>query len=191
MSSKFDKFHNILANLPEQLNKFKVDFKNRNDFKDFAFNLSGNLKSWNEVYVTGYFSEGARGEFNKIAEWKKLRLICPKFRLSSERNRSDLQALRKLSKVEPLGKNAGVEIKISNMVHARLFVAFNRILQTEDYSGLLVLGSFDFNKEGIAGERFDAGISTQNPDLVKSAIKLFEEIWNDDSSKPLDEAFPE
>jgi hypothetical protein len=72
MSSEFNKFHNIIANLPQKFNKFKVDFMNRNDFKDFAFKLSNNLFPWNEVYVTGYFSEGMRGEFDKIARWKKL-----------------------------------------------------------------------------------------------------------------------
>jgi hypothetical protein len=39
-------------------------------------------------------------------------------------------------------------------------------------------------------ERYDTEIITENPDLVKSAFKLFKEIWNDSSSVPLDKAFP-
>ena len=46
----------------------------------------------------------------------------------------------------------------------------------------LSIGSFDFNTECIGKERFDAGIKTRHPDLVESATRLFEEIWNEPES---------
>ena len=190
MSSKFNEFRSTLSNLAGKLDLLKADFMDRESFKKFASELNSKLKSWREVCITGYFSEGMRKEFEKIAEWKKLRLICRKLDPKRTGDKKDLDALRKLSTIEPKGEGAGVEIKFSDIVHARLFVAFNRLPQTEDYSGLLILGSFDFNKDGIAGQRLDAGISTKNPDLIKSAIKLFEEMWNDSSSIPLDKAYP-
>jgi len=30
-------------------------------------------------------------------------------------------------------------------------------------------------------ERYDAGIKTSHPDLIESAVKFFEEIWNESS----------
>jgi hypothetical protein len=189
MSSDFNKFLSVLSNLREQFIPFKVDFMDRNNFKDFAMKLSSKLGTWSNVYVTGYFSEGMREEFERLGTWKRLRLICPEFDPKLRRNRRDLQALRKLSQVTPEREGAGVEIKFSNMLHARLFIAFNRQLQSEEVDGLLVMGSFDFNKEGISGERFDAGIYTRSSDLVKSAIKFFEDVWDDSSSIPLDKAF--
>jgi hypothetical protein len=53
------------------------------------------------------------------------------------------------------------------------------------------MGSFDFNTEGMSKERYDAGIKTQNPDLVLSAVELFEQIWDEPESLPLNEKYPE
>ena len=57
-------------------------------------------------------------------------------------------------------------------------------------TGLLVIGSFDFNTEGMSKERYDAGIKTKNPDLVLSATELFMKIWEDSDSVPLKEKYP-
>jgi hypothetical protein len=40
-------------------------------------------------------------------------------------------------------------------------------------------------------ERYDAGIKTTHPDLIQSALKLFEEIWNDTESTPFSEKYPQ
>lgn len=52
--------------------------------------------------------------------------------------------------------------------------------------GLLILGSFDFNTECIGKERHDAGVKTSHPDLVKSAIDFFNQVWTDSGSKTID-----
>ena len=90
------------------------------------------------------------------------------------RDKKNLEALRKLSK-------AGVEVKFNNRIHARLLVAYTKI------SGLLILGSFDFNTECIGKERYDAGIKTGHPDLIKSAIDFFEQVWTDSETQTLDQ----
>jgi hypothetical protein len=171
MSNEFIEFKNVLANLHEQLNLFRVDFMDRQDFKNFSHDLPSKLGTWNEIYITGYFSEAVRKDLEKLAEWKKLKIISIKFNLKNERDRKNLEALKKLSKVKGDGTNNGVEIKVNNMLHARFIVAFNQSISL--LRGVLILGSFDFNTEGIAGVRFDAGVKTQNPDLVRSAVKLF------------------
>jgi hypothetical protein len=87
------------------------------------------------------------------------------------RDRKNLEVLRKLAQ-------AGAEIKFNNRLHARFLVASNPPIK----SGLLLIGSFDFNTECIGKERFDAGIKTRHPDLVESATKLFEQIWDEPES---------
>lgn len=49
--------------------------------------------------------------------------------------------------------------------------------------GYLILGSFDFNREGIGDLRKDAGIITENPELVEAALSYFNDVW--ESSSPL------
>jgi dihydrofolate reductase len=83
---------------------------------------------------------------------------------------------------------AGVEIRVNNRLHERFQVAHHPSIQ--DIGDILVIGSFDFNSDCLSLERYDIEIITENPDLVKSAFKLFREIWNDSSSVPLDKAFP-
>jgi hypothetical protein len=60
----------------------------------------------------------------------------------------------------------------------------------KDVSGILLVGSFDFNTECIGKERYDVGIKTVHPDLIRSARKLFDEIWNEPESVSLDEKYP-
>jgi len=36
-------------------------------------------------------------------------------------------------------------------------------------------------------ERYDAGIKTRHPDLVKSAIELFQQIWDERESMSLED----
>ena len=82
--------------------------------------------------------------------------------------------------LKKLGKS-GVGIKFNPRLHARLLVAY-----TEDYKyGLLIMGSFDFNTECIGLDRYDVGIKTKHPDLLKSTIDFFEKVWNDSESQPL------
>jgi hypothetical protein len=162
----------------------------RDDFKDFADNIVRYTNEWTEVCITGYFSETIRTELAEIGRLSKLKIICPEFPIKTKRDRRNLEVLRKLSNVKPAKSTvaeAGVEIRINNRLHARFLVAYDQRYPKE--GGLLVIGSFDFNTECLGKERYDAGIHTRNPDLVKSAIKLFNEIWDDSSSVTLDKAF--
>jgi DNA repair photolyase len=44
-----------------------------------------------------------------------------------------------------------------------------------------------FNTECMGKERYDAGIKTRHPDLVKSAIELFQQIWDERESMSLED----
>ncbi|MGD8505967.1 MAG: phospholipase D-like domain-containing protein [Candidatus Bathyarchaeota archaeon] len=175
MGEEWEKFRKKIIHLQDDLGPFSVDFLNRDSFRRFCDNLRSRVEAYRNIWITGYFSETIRGELQNIIKGKyNVRLICPEFAIQSERDRRNLQALKKLA-------DAGAEIKFNNRLHARFLVAhsFTR--------GLLIIGSFDFNTECIGKERYDAGIRTGHPDLVKSATELFEQIWNEPESIPVEE----
>lgn len=177
MGEKWEKFREKIADLKSDLASFEVDFLDRDSFKKFCDNLPAELQAYKKIFITGYFSETIREPLQKIIKiWqdRKVRLICPEFPIQSKRDKRNLEVLRKLA-------DAGAEIKFNNRLHARFLVASNPAL-----GGLLLIGSFDFNTECIGKERYDAGIRTRHPDLVESAIKLFEQIWDEPESMPIE-----
>jgi hypothetical protein len=123
------------------------------------------------IDISGYFSEGIVDILSaKIREGCKIRLLSRELNL--KRNPQDRRNLRALKKMQ----DAGIEIRISARNHSRLLLVY-RTEEDTVTRGALVVGSFDFNKECFAHERKDAGIVTKHPDLVKSAVSFFNEIW--------------
>jgi hypothetical protein len=180
----FEELMQRIVNLQSEVNLFKAEFLDRDDFKKFADNLRSNISAWHRIYITGYFSEAGRKSLEGILNISgtNIRLICPYLDVKKTRDRKNLQALKKLA-------GAGAEIKVNERLHARFLVAYNPVSghSSIDYWGLLLIGSFDFNTECLGRERYDAGIKTRNPDLIKSAVKLFEQIWNEPESMPLED----
>ena len=182
----YEEFRKKVQHLQNDVSLFETFFFDKYDFKKFADNLGSNVSDWLNICITGYFSETIRKSLENIMRGRKspthkIRLICPHLDTRQTRDRKNLQALRKLAKV-------GVEIKVNDRLHARFLVAYNEVVEhpSVDYWGMLLIGSFDFNKDCIALERYDAGIKTMNPDMVKSAVELFEQMWNEPESKPLE-----
>ena len=122
------------------------------------------------IDISGYFSGGIVNILcAKAREQCKIRLLSPPLDLRHAQDRRNLSALRRM-------QDDGIEIRINDRNHSRLLV----IYRTEEgtiINGALVIGSFDFNREGLSGERRDAGIITLHPDLVESAVAFFNEIW--------------
>jgi len=181
VETEYDKFRNDIVNLQHYLDKFKVEFLDREGFKSFvdiAFKREASL--YEELAITGYFSETIRSEIEYVVNYYKsrergeVRLISPEFDARGKRDQRNLQALQKMAE-------KGVKIRINDRMHARFLVAYTLSGKMELMGGLLLLGSFDFNTECIGKERYDAGILTKHPDLVLSAIKLFNKIWEEDS----------
>jgi hypothetical protein len=172
------------VNLQSDVSLFEAEFLDRDGFKRFADNLRKNVEAWHRICITGYFSETIRKSLESILKGRphnKVRLICPHLDVKKVRDKKNLQALQKLAR-------AGAEIKLNDRLHARFLVAYNPVAQHTylKYWGLLLIGSFDFNTECIGRERYDAGIKTRHPDLVESAIKLFEQIWDEPESISLE-----
>jgi len=185
MQLAYKKFRQKIIDLQSDLGMFQAEFLDRDEFKKFADNIRSNVNGWNNICITGYFSETIRKSLESIIKGSPIyyvKLICPNLDVKKARDRKNLQALRKLAK-------AGAEIKVNDRLHARFLVAYNPVQKHEfiEYRGLLLIGSFDFNTECIGRERYDAGIKTRHPDLVKSAVDLFEQIWNEPESIPLED----
>jgi len=163
MKLAYENFRQKIVDLQGDLAQLNVEFLDRDDFKKFADNLVSNLGSWNNICITGYFSETIRKSLEILLRRSQynMRLICPYLDPRTARDRKNLQALNKLAK-------AGAEIKINDRLHARFLVAYNPEPHEREfvkYWGLLLIGSFDFNTECIGRERYDAGIKTRHPDL--------------------------
>lgn len=173
-----------MSNLQSDWGKFKVDFLDRDGFRHYANNLRGNFQDYEQICITGYFSETIRKQLEsikKVSPNTVIRLISPELSLKSQRDRKNIQVLKRLSE-------SGINVKLNNRLHARLLIAFSKMHAQElKYSGLMILGSFDFNTDCIGRERYDAGIMTRHPDLLEAAIQLFEGIWSEQESKPIED----
>ena len=180
MKKKWEEFRERIVGLQSDLAHFKVEFLDRHSFKDFVDYISRDIQGYPEVCITGYFSEIIRDSLeNMMKLGQNVRLICQEFPPKlSKRDRKNLEVLKKLV-------DAGAKIRINHRTHARFFIAYNPKLA--ELRGLLVIGSFDFNSECYSKERYDAGIKTRHPDLVKSTVKLFEQIWNEPESISLED----
>ena len=180
----WNKIPGKLEQIRRELHQFSVSFMADRNFDELVTHLRSsydtsvmgytvigykNLEG-THIDISGYFSEGMVDILSaKIREGCKIRLLSLPLNLNYPQDRRNLTALRKM-------QDAGIEIRISNRNHSRLLLVY----RTEEETitrGALVVGSFDFNKEGFAHERKDAGIITQHPDLVKSAVSFFNEIW--------------
>jgi len=175
MAAEWDKLKQKVEGLKAEIARFKVDFLDRDGFKEFWGHFEDETKGYKDIWITGYFSETIRDSLEDMVKGTcSVRLICPELS-ESARDKKNLEALKKLASV-------GAKIRVNNRLHARFLVACNR-----PFGGLLVIGSFDFNTECIGRERYDAGIKTRHPDLVNSAIALFEQIWTEPESQTLEE----
>ena len=162
------------------LDQLRIDFMDRESFKKFADDLFNEVGGYSQLCITGYFSEAIRESLEMFARNHRLKLLSQEFDVNNKREKKNLEVLRKLC-------NAGAEVKVNSRLHARFLLAHSPEFPA---IGLLVIGSFDFNTEGMSKERYDAGIKTKNPDLVLSARDLFMKIWDEPESLPLKEKYP-
>jgi len=114
-------------------------------------------------YVMGYFDQVILNKLTTVA--KQFKIISPATAIQTKKNKD---ALRRIQK-------AGADVRLHPMLHARIFCVPQR--------QLLVVGSGDVQTECFGGERFDAGIVSNNPDVIKQAMDFFNRVWEE--SEPL------
>lgn len=149
------------------MHRFKVDFIDEDGFMGFISELRkprsreyGKRGRIKHIDITGYFGEPIIKPLTNII--KKDCIV----RIITTQPKPEMFKLRDI----------GVDVKINPDIHARIFVAYDE--PGEYRRGRLLLG-FDFDFKGMGGGRRDAGIITRNPDLIKSAVEYFDEVWND------------
>jgi hypothetical protein len=196
-SKYWKEFRSKLEASNNELGKFNVVFMDDQRFSSFINHLKGiksefdyqySVRQCNFFDIIGYFSEGMGKVLLQHLEGYKdcsIRLITPELKPEQRQDRLNLNALRKM-------EANGIEIRVNERIHTRLFLGYSDRDLNKDSNGVLLLGTFDFNKEGLSEDKINAGILTRHPDLVKSARELFERVWEEKiETKPLSEAYPQ
>lgn len=71
-------------------------------------------------------------------------------------------------------KEDGAKVRIHKTLHARLFIGYNKDTDTM----MVIIGTYDYNREGISGENINAGIYSHDTELVLRARTFFLEQWD-------------
>jgi hypothetical protein len=116
------------------------------------------------IYILGHFDQVILDKLIPIA--KKIKIISPSDTVSRKKNKD---ALERLSK-------AGAEVRLHPMLHARLFC----IPKTR----FLIVGSGDIQTDCFGGSRFDAGITSNYPQVITDAMKFFDNVWSESNAFP-------
>jgi len=116
------------------------------------------------IYVMGYFDQMILDKLLRVARY--IRIVSPAGALKTKKNKD---ALRRISK-------AGAKVRTHPMLHARIFCVPDK--------RVLIVGSGDLQTDCFGGSRFDAGIWSNYPELIKSAIDFFNRVWEESTPLP-------
>lgn len=174
------RYHDDIKEIQDKitgLSWYSALFITSKEFMDYFEGTKNSFEFFSEIMLMGHFDNTftvIAEEFYPGLERCKVRVISHGFVRNDPENanRRSLEALADL----------GFEIKVNVDVHARMFLGYNR--EHPKISELL-LGSFDFNRDGISRRKYNAGIRTRNEDLVQEAVAFFENIWEMKRSVPL------
>jgi len=178
----WNKIFKDISGISSLIERFRVDFIDEQEFLKFFAHLkdpsrpgvlndayrivlphkAGSGFNPRFIYLTGFLGTQIRDLLCAASAYCQIKVI-------SRYNRP-AAVLREMAE-------KGIKVGVNKNAHGRLFIAYGDRNHLEE--GLLILG-FDFDKEGLSGERKDAGIITKHPDLMQSAIDFFERIWDDE-----------
>lgn len=149
-----------------RLAKFSARIITDQDFQTHIDSMPIHFRNYAQMYLTGHFSNAFT---KKIRGLPKGHPGCD-FRVLSidpRKNKSNLNALNEL-------KKEGAKVKIHDTLHARMFIGITE----ETDTWYLIVGSYDYNREGISGENENIGMYTENPEIVKQAREIFMKYWS-------------
>ena len=118
-----------------------------------------------ELVLTGYFDQYLLKDFKAMSPKPSVKFISPEL-TKSKQDQINLDALRRLSKM-------GAKVRFHPMIHARMVLSPTEI----------IVGSADIKSDCLGGRRYDAGIWSNNPALVRSGEVFVDKVWSE--SKPL------
>jgi hypothetical protein len=179
MSSEWRK---DLSNVSDQilsLHRYNVRFLKAPSFIKYLERFDELPTTFQKIMLMGHFDNA----FTEIVgeSYPLHSSICEVRILSHRFNKGDRDDPNRRA-LETLA-DMGAIVKVNVDVHARMFIGYHEHHNISE----LLLGSFDFNRDGLSRHKVNAGIITKNPDLVKDAVTLFEKIWIRKGSVPLED----
>jgi len=164
MSTYNEAFQNAQDGL-KRLSRFRARWYPYESFRKFIEQMETHFKTYKEIWLTGHFSNS----FARRIEGLPSKLPGCDFRVLSidTTNKKNLEALKII-------KKEGGKVKIHKTLHARMFIGCNEDTDTM----CLIIGTYDYNREGISGENVNAGLYTSNPEIIKRAKDFFLAQWN-------------
>ena len=164
----FQKAQNSL----QRLSRFKAIWYPDKSLRKFMEQMESHFSSYKEVWLTGHFSNSF------VVRIKDLPSRYPgcDFRVLSlhTTNNRNLESLK-------LIKKAGGQVKMHRTLHARMFIGYNE----ETDTNCLIIGTFDYTREGYGGENVNASLLTHNPEIIKQARDFFLEEWNSEYAQDI------
>ena len=163
--STYNEAYKNAQNALEKLTRFRARWYPYESFNKFIEQMESHFIAYKEIWLTGHFS------YSFVRRIKGLPSIYPgcDFRVLSidpKSNKINLEALKSI-------KEEGGKVKIQRTLHARMFIGCN-----EDADSMcLIIGSYDYNREGISGENVNAGLFTTDPEMIKQAKDFFLVQW--------------
>lgn len=155
-----------LAEVSKRLSKFKATWVTFESFKDHVDEMKNYFSGYEEIWITGHFSYSFARELEGLC--KKfpgcdLRILS----IDPKGNKNNLRALKKL-------KADGAKVKIHPALHARIFIGYNGSTSSWE----TIIGSYDYNREGISGENINASIASTDISVVQDAREFFLGLWD-------------
>jgi len=176
MSTKWDEIYESIFERLKKLPRFKVRIVTEDEFTNFIKRFDTHLQNYEEIWMSGYFDNSYARIVEKYYHTGHLcdiRALSLGFRKDA-RGQQNAKALEKM-------ENNGVEVRVNENLHARMYIAYN----AQTVTMTMFLGSFDYTKECMSGARRDIGISTSNPDVILGARGFFIDIFTSSDSKTL------
>lgn len=118
-----------------------------------------------EIMCTGYFDQYLLKQFKALNPRPNIKFICPDL-TNSKSDNVNMDALKRLKKM-------GAEVRFHPMLHARV------VLNSKE----VIVGSSDLKSDCLGGRRFDAGVWSNNPVLIRAVNEFFQKVWVE--SRPL------
>lgn len=165
MSTLNEAYQNALDGL-NRLLKFSASWYPYASFKKLIEQMGTHFSSYKELWLTGHFSNSF------VRRIKGLCVMYPgcDFRILAidpKGNSANMKALKDI-------KEEGGKVKIHKTLHARMFIGCNEVADIM----FLLIGTHDYNREGISGENLNVGLYTRNPEIIKKAKDFFLEQWD-------------
>ena len=161
----------ILENMKEYMSRFQsatITFVESSPTeRSLEPTLRGLLNRTNsgELVLTGYFDQYLLKDFKAMSPKPSIKFISPEL-TKSKQDQINLDALKRLSKM-------GAKVRFHPMLHARMVLSPTEI----------IAGSADIKSDCLGGRRYDAGIWSNNPALVRSGKVFIDKVWSE--AKPL------